>query len=204
MSDSSIVVSQPAKPAALVLLFHGVGSSAADLVPLAKLVAHQRPDAMVVSVSAAQPSSFGAGRQWFSVAGITEVSRPGRIAQAMPAFESAVAQWQAQAGVGPAGTTFIGFSQGTIMSLEATQVADLAARVIGLSGRFAQAPRRAPAGVVFRFIHGAVDPVIDPRFSVEAAETLRTAGADATAQIVPGLGHGIDERAARLVLEALA
>ncbi|MES2482077.1 MAG: esterase [Pseudomonadota bacterium] len=203
MSDSSIVVSQPAKPAALVLLFHGVGSSAADLVPLAKLVARQRPDAMVVSVSAAQPSSFGSGRQWFSVAGITEESRPGRIAQAMPAFESAVAQWQAQAGVGPAGTTLIGFSQGTIMSLEATQVADLAARVIGLSGRFAQAPRRAPAGVVFRFIHGAVDPVIDPRFSVEAAQSLRALGADATAQIVPGLGHGVDDRVARLVLEAL-
>lgn len=56
---------------------------------------------------------------------------------------------------------------------------------------------------MFRFIHGQVDPVIDPRFSAEAAQALRALGADATAQILPGLAHGIDERVARLVLEAL-
>jgi len=32
----------------------------------------------------------------------------------------------------------------------------------------------------------------------------RALGADGTAQIVPRLAHGIDERAAKLVLEALA
>jgi phospholipase/carboxylesterase len=185
-------------------LVQGVGASAANLVPLARLITGQQPDAMVVSVSAAHPSAFGGGREWFSVAGVTEENRPGRVAQAMPSFEGAVTKWQAEAGVGTPQTTLIGFSQGAIMSLEATQVTALAARVIGLSGRFAQPPRRAPAGVVFRFIHGEVDPVIAPRFSVEAAERLRALGADATAQIVPGLAHGIDERAAQLVLEALA
>jgi len=204
MSDSSVIVAQPADPAALVLLFHGVGSSAASLVPLARLIARQQPHAMVVSVSGPHPSSFGAGWEWFSVAGITEENRPSRIAGAMPSFERAVAKWQAEAGVGTSQTTLIGFSQGAIMSLEATQVTDLAARVIGLAGRFGQPPRRAPAGMVFRFIHGEIDPVIDPRFSVEAAKRLRALGADAKAQIVPGLAHGIDERAATLVLEALA
>lgn len=204
MSNASVIVSRPANPASLELLFHGVGSSATNLVPLARLVAAHRPEAMVVSVSAAHPSHFGAGREWFSVAGITEENRPGRIAQAMPAFETAVAHWQAHAGVGPAQTTLVGFSQGAIMSLEATQATALAGRVIALSGRFAQAPRRAPAGVVFRFIHGALDKVIDSRFSIDAAERLHALGADATAQIVPGLAHGIDERVARGVLEALA
>jgi phospholipase/carboxylesterase len=58
--------------------------------------------------------------------------------------------------------------------------------------------------VSFRFIHGLDDPVIDARFSVEAAEGLRALGGDASAQLVPGLGHGIDERAATGVLESLA
>ena len=78
-----------------------------------------------------------------------------------------------------------------------------ATRVIAVSGRFALSPRRAPAGVVFRFVHGDQDPVIDPRFSVAGAEALQALGADARVQLVPGLGHGIDERAARGVLEAM-
>ena len=203
MTGRSIVVARPASPQALVLLFHGVGSSPASLVPLARLVASERPDAMVVSVEAAHPSPLG-GREWFSVAGVTEANRPSRVAGALPAFEAAVRKWQAEAGVGPANTILMGFSQGAIMSLEATQAADdLARRIVSISGRFAQPPRRAPTGVSFRFVHGQNDPVIDARYSVEAAETLRSMGADAAAQLVPGLGHGIDERAARLVLESL-
>ena len=204
MTDPSVIVAKPAHPDALVLLFHGVGSTAANLVPLAQRIARDKPGAMVVSVAGAYPSTLGAGREWFSVAGITEQGRPARIAQALPAFEQAVAKWQAEAGVGAGRTSLVGFSQGAIMALEATQVTGLAARVVSLAGRFAQAPRRAPAGVAFRFIHGDVDRVIDVRFSAEAAEVLRTLGADATAQIVPGLGHGIDARAAQLALEALA
>ena len=91
-----------------------------------------------------------------------------------------------------------------LTALEATQVTDLAARVVSLAGRFAQAPRRAPAGVALRFIHGDADLAIDARFSVEGAERLRMLGADATAQIVPGLGHGFNARAAQLALAALA
>jgi phospholipase/carboxylesterase len=201
--DGSIVVARPQAPRELVLLFHGVGSSAANLVPLAQRIARRRPQAMVVSVDAAHPSTLGSGREWFPVAAITEASRPARIAAALPAFESAVRKWQAEAGVGPAGTTLVGFSQGAIMSLEATQAADLAHRVVSISGRFAQPPRRAPAGVVFRFVHGENDPVIEARFSAEAVQALQSLGGDASAHLVPQLGHGIDERAAQRVLESL-
>jgi phospholipase/carboxylesterase len=203
MNDGSIIVAQPQARRELVLLFHGVGSTASNLIPLAQRIARQQPQAMVVSVHAPHPSSSGAGRQWFPVAGVTEANRPERIAAAMPEFEGVVRKWQAEAGVEPAGTTLVGFSQGAIMSLESTQVADLAHRIVALAGRFAQPPRRAPAGVAFRFVHGENDPVIDARFSLEAAETLRSLGADATAKLVPGLGHGIDERAAQLVLQDL-
>ncbi|KQT11373.1 esterase [Ramlibacter sp. Leaf400] len=203
MSDGSVVVARPQAPRALVLLFHGVGSSPANLVPLAQLIARQQPHARVVSVEGAHPASFGAGREWFPVAGVTEANRPERVAAALPSFESAVRKWQAEAGVAPAGTALVGFSQGAIMSLEATQAADLAHRVVAISGRFAQPPRQAPAGVTFRFVHGESDSVIPARFSVEAADRLRSLGADASAQLVPGLAHGIDDRAARLVLQAL-
>lgn len=203
MRDASVIVSRPEAATRLVLLFHGVGSSAANLAPLGRAIAQAHPGAMVVSVDAPHASTLGSGREWFSVAGITEQNRPERIANVMPLFLETVAKWQQSSGIGPEGTALVGFSQGAIMSLEATQVANVAHRVVAISGRFAQPPRRAPANVTFRFVHGENDPVIDARFSVQAAECLRSLGADGSARLVPGLGHGIDERAAQLILESL-
>ncbi|WBY01351.1 esterase [Ramlibacter tataouinensis] len=206
MNDASIVAARPQGPATeLVLLFHGVGASAANLLPLAEWIAAARPGAFVVSVDAPQPSGLGGGREWFSVLGVTEDNRMPRIDAAMPLFRQAVAHWQRESGAGAERTTLIGFSQGSIMSLESTQDGDpLAARVVALSGRFAQPPRRAPAAVRFHFIHGADDPVIAARFSVEAAQALERLGGRATVDVLPGLAHGIDARAAQLAAGYLA
>ena len=201
MHDASIVLARPAVATQLILLFHGVGSSAANLVPLGEAIAQARPEAMVVSVDAPHPSTLGSGREWFSVVGITEQNRPERIAQAMPLFLATVAHWQQPSGVGPAGTVLVGFSQGAILALEATQVDTApAACVVALAGRFAQAVRRAPQGLQFHLIHGEQDTVVAPKSSVEAAHALQAVGGDVTLDLLPGLGHGIDARALRLVL----
>ena len=76
--------------------------------------------------------------------------------------------------------------------------------VDSLAGRFAQPVRRAPPAVRFHLIHGADDPVIRPAFSREAAPALQQFGAEATVDVLPGLGHGIDIRAAKLVAGYLA
>ena len=205
MTDASIVVARPENAAHLVLLFHGVGSSAGNLVPLAKVIVKARPDAMVVSVDGPYPSGPGAGRQWFSVAGVTEQNRPDRVKQALPLFLDTIARWQLASGLGADSTTLVGFSQGAIMALEATQSGDPQALcVIALAGRFAQPVRRAPPDVRYRLIHGAGDPVIRPAFSLEAAPVLRQLGAEVTVDVLPGLGHGIDMRVAKLVAGYLA
>ncbi|MES2937187.1 MAG: esterase [Pseudomonadota bacterium] len=205
--NSSIVVQRPGgTPAELVLLFHGVGASADDLVPLARHVARARPQAMVASIGAPFPFDMGEGRQWFSLLGVTEADRPARVAAAMPAFAGAVAHWQAGSGVAAGRTTLIGFSQGAIMALEATQAdlpKPLACRVIAIAGRFAQPVRRAPASVALHLIHGADDPVIAVQQSVRAAEALRQLGADTTLDVLPALGHGVDQRVVELVVSYL-
>lgn len=99
-----------------------------------------------------------------------------------------------------AGTTLIGFSQGSIMALESTQLREtLAARVISLAGRFAAPPRVAPAATQVHLLHGEQDQVIDPRYSLLAAEALRALGATVSVELFPGLGHGIDARVAARV-----
>lgn len=94
MFEDSIVVARPQNAAQLVLLYHGVGSSAASLVPLGEAIAQACPDAMVASVDGPRPSTLGSGREWFSVVGITEQNRPERIAEAMPLFLDSVTHWQ--------------------------------------------------------------------------------------------------------------
>ena len=206
MPDASVVVARPAAAKLLVLLFHGVGSSAANLVPLGEAIAQAHPDAMVVSVDAPHPSTLGSGREWFSVLGVTEQNRPARIARALPLFLAAIAHWQQAAGIAPEQTVLVGFSQGAILALESTQVQGppAAARVIALAGRFAEPVRRAPAGVHFHLVHGEADTVVPARSSVEAAAALQAHGAQVTLDLLPGLGHGIDGRAVGFVLQRIA
>ncbi len=202
---TSIVIQQAAQAAqSLILLFHGVGASASDLVPLGQVLARALPQAQVVSVQAPHASDLGSGYQWFSVQGVTPVNRAARVAQAMPAFEATVAEWQRQAGVGPAATVIIGFSQGSIMALESTQLPTaLAHRVVAIAGRFAQPPRQAPLGASVHLLHGEQDGVIPAAEGRDAAARLRDLGATVTLDLYPGLGHGVDSRVAERIVKLL-
>lgn len=204
--DDAIIVQKPSGTVEqLVLLFHGVGARAQDMVPVASQLAQVLPQALVVSVNGPQPSDGGAGRQWFSVAGVTEANRSGRIASAMPLFQSTVRHWQTLAGVAADNTTLVGFSQGAIMALASTQQPpQLAGRVIAFAGRFAQAPQVAPTATTIHLIHGDADAVMNVQHSVVAASQLEALGAKVTIDIVAGMAHGIDARMVACALRKLA
>jgi phospholipase/carboxylesterase len=207
MQDALIIqrpAAQGAAPQELVLLFHGVGASAKNLEPLGSFLAQWRPQAWIVCVQAPLVTESGRGRQWFSVMGITEANRPARVVEAMPRFVDTVTSWQRHAGADAASTTLIGFSQGAIMALESTQQGQgLAGHVVAIAGRFAQAPRQAPAGTVVHLMHGEQDRVMPMALAVEGASALRALGASVTLDAFPGLDHGVDERVARRIGECL-
>jgi phospholipase/carboxylesterase len=202
--NDSLVLQAPARPAQLVLLFHGVGATPRDLAPVGQHIAQAHPDAHVASIAAPDASDFGSGRQWFSVRGVTEENRPARVQETLPRFLATVREWQHRAGVGPAQTTLVGFSQGAIMALASSTATEApAARVVSLSGRFDQLPTAAPQGVRFHFIHGDADPVIAIANAASAAHRLQQLRASATFDAIPGLGHGIDARALAALLQRL-
>lgn len=207
MHERACVLARPPDSHQLLLLFHGVGATARDLLPLGEALARDRPRATVVSVEAPHAAPWGSGYAWFSVDGITEENRPARIAEAMGLFLATVRHWQDQTGLGPAATVLVGFSQGAIMALESTQATsprDAAAHtVVALAGRFAVPVRRAPPDVGFHLIHGDSDSVVLPRWSAEAAQQLHALGGRVTHDRVAGLGHGIDGRMLRCMLERL-
>jgi len=198
-----ILVQAPAAASQLFLLFHGVGASAAGLVPLGQRLAQAFPQAAVVSVPSPFESDLGAGRQWFSVRGVTEDNRVERIAAAMPLFERTVHQWQRRFEVDTAATTLVGFSQGAIMSLESARTGKaLAGRVVSIAGRFATLPEAAPHCAV-HFIHGQDDAVIPARYAVDAAERLAALGADVTSDVLSFAGHQITPAMATAMLQRL-
>jgi phospholipase/carboxylesterase len=202
MHEHSVVIQQPANASQLVLLFHGVGSTAANLAPLGEAIAKTFSNTSVVSVNAPHASTLGSGREWFSVVGITEQDRSERIAKAMPMFDQCVERWQGKTGVTAAQTVLVGFSQGAIMSLESTQTGDQprAARVVSLAGRFAEPVRTVPSNLKYHFIHGAQDGVVAPHFAQQASEQITALGGLATLDMLEGLGHSIDPRELRLLL----
>lgn len=188
--------------AKLLLLFHGVGSSAEGLAPLGQALASQRPNAWVISVRSPDRSDLGQGWQWFPVQGVTETNRPERIASAMPAFMERIRVWQSETSVSPLNTTLVGFSQGAIMALESTQLSGAsrhAARVVAIAGRFAQPPRIKPENVAVHLLHGEQDHVISVRLAMEAERQLQALGASITLDRFAGLGHGIDARVVQAI-----
>jgi phospholipase/carboxylesterase len=206
--QDTLIIQQPASKNSgaqeLLLLLHGVGSNAHDLEPLGRFLAQRRPRAWVVSVQAPLGSEGGRGWQWFSVSGITGANRSARIAEAMPRFIDTVHHWQRQAGADAASTTLVGFSQGSIMALEATQQGStLAGRVVAIAGRFARQPRLAPQHTVVHLMHGDQDRVMPLALAIDAAATLRSLGAQVTLDEFSGLGHGVDARVLRRIAERL-
>ena len=202
--NEALVLQRPEAPRELVLLFHGVGATARDLAPVGQQIAAAFPDALVASSPGPDASDLGAGRQWFSVRGVTEENRPARVQETLPRFLATVQDWRQQAGLGAAQTTLVGFSQGAIMALAAAAAPQPpAARVVSLSGRFDQLPVRAPAGVTFHFIHGEQDPVIAASHAAAAVKRLQELGTPVTLDLLPGLGHGIDGRALAALLARL-
>lgn len=205
MPDNLIVQMPADAPGQLFLLFHGVGATPESMLPLGQRLAREFPSAAVLSVAGPDASDLGTGRQWFSVRGVTEENRAGRIASTLPRFVETVRALQRDTGTTAAQTALVGFSQGGIMSLEASLLPDepLAGRVVSLAGRFANLPSQAPAETTLHFIHGRRDPVIAYEHTVKAAEHLVALGGDLTADIVPGLGHMVDEQVADLLVERL-
>jgi phospholipase/carboxylesterase len=189
----------------LVVFLHGVGSSGADLARLGPIFARKLPGLAFAAPDGPEAFDQAAmGRQWFSVLGVTAANRPARVAAAAPAFDAVVDAAIAAAGTVVERTVLAGFSQGTIMSLDAVARGRRFAGVIGWSGRMATVPAVRLEGLPIRLIHGEADGVIPVTESDAARDRLAAAGAVVDVVRLPGEGHGIGPVAVAAGIEFLA
>ena len=193
------------RPEQLMILLHGWGATADDMALLAGVLRRAFPQAAVLAPQGFEAVDTGlAGRQWFSLAGITEANRPARVAAALPRLVDWVRAAQAATGVGPQATALFGFSQGAILSLELVQQHDgLAGRVLSFSGRYAALPDHAPQLTTLHFFHGETDTVIPAAQSRMAIDRLAELNGDATVDLAEGIGHELPPELMQCALHRL-
>ena len=206
MPDLSLVLQQPPEAAAqLILLCHAAGADAASLLPLGERLGETFPMATIVSLQAQAPAGSHNGFEWFALGDVTEQNRPARVAQALPALQASVRDWQERSGVTAAATALIGVSQGAEMVLEMSKLQPMvASRVIAMGGRFTTMPDTPPAVTTIHFLHGKLDTLVPYRHSIAAAHHLRDMGSDITAEVVPFVGHELHPDLIELAINKLS
>jgi phospholipase/carboxylesterase len=195
MPDTLQLAPAPLRPQSLLVLLHGWGSTAQDMAVLAQALCPAMPEALALAPQGFEPADgHPAARQWFDVKGMTPTNRAQRVAQALPRLVQWVRDAQQRTDVPPERTVLAGFSQGASMAVELALAHDgLASRVLAFAGRCATPPAHAPRRTALHFLLGADDPLLSPEQAQATVERLRALGGEATLDLAPGLGHGIDE-----------
>ncbi len=195
-------------PKQLVVLCHGLGADAYDLIDLAPSWAGSCPDALFSSVNAPETHYSGFGRQWWAVSDRRpEVMADGarRAAGFLNAFLDAEL---ARLNLPLDAYALMGFSQGAMTVLYTGLRRPVAPRaILAFSGALiapetfeAERKNRAPVLLV----HGEADGQVPVHRSRDAETVLQAAGVPVESLYIPNLGHGIDDSGIAMGGAALA
>src|ERR1051326_5908015 len=106
------------KPRRLVILLHGLGADGNDLIGLQQYWGRLVPDAEFISTNAPFACDMAPyGYQWFSVQDRTPASVLAGVRAAAPMLDAFIDEEVQKRGLTESDTAFVGFSQGTLMSL---------------------------------------------------------------------------------------
>ncbi|HEY4043916.1 MAG TPA: prolyl oligopeptidase family serine peptidase [Rhodopila sp.] len=186
-----------AKPRQLVVLSHGLGADAFDLIDLAPSWQHACPDALFASVHAPFLHDSGFGRQWWSVADRSPAVVEAGARSAAAYLHGFIDAELLRIGLPSEAYAMMGFSQGAMISLFTGLRRPAAPRaILAFSGALiapqalqTERANRAPVLIV----HGEADEVVPVSSSHDAEAALIAAGVPVEAHYIPRLGHGIDD-----------
>ena len=183
----------------LVVFVHGYGADGNDLLGLSEPLAPHLPGTVFMSPDAPEVCTGNPmGFQWFPIPWIDGSSEEEAITGLLRAADDLNAFLDAaleDEGLTPDRLALVGFSQGTMLSLQITpRRPEPVAAVVGFSGRLMQ-PELLEDEVVSRppvlLIHGDADDVVPPQSLPEAGNALSQAGFDVYAHVSKGAGHTI-------------
>lgn len=183
----------------VVVFLHGYGADGGDLLGLAEPLAQHLPDTAFYAPDAPDRTANNPfGYQWFPIPwldGSSEAEAAEGLAASAADLNAYLDIVIAAEGITPDKLALIGFSQGTMISLEvAPRRPQEIAGVVAFSGRLLRPERLATEAVVkppVLLIHGDADPVVPFEDMQKAAEALMAAGFETYGHVMKGTGHGI-------------
>jgi len=195
-----------AKPKQLIILCHGLGADAYDLIDLAPSWQHACPDALFASVHAPFPHESGFGRQWWSVGDRSPLVAEAGVRTAAPYLHGFIDAELARLELPAEAYAIMGFSQGAMMALftglrhrpAPRAILAFSGALIAPNSLAAELKNRAPVLLV----HGESDEAVPVSRSRDAEAALQAAGVPVEAHYIPRLGHGLDDTG--IALGALA
>ena len=186
-----------AKPRQLVILCHGLGADAYDLIDLAPSWQHACSDALFASVHAPFQHDSGFGRQWWSVADRSPSVMEAGVRNAAPYLHGFIDAELARLDLPADAYAIMGFSQGAMISLYTGLRRPVAPRAILAFSGVLVAPETLQAECANRapvlLVHGEADEAVPVQRSRDAEAALVAAGIPVEAHYIPRLGHGIDD-----------
>ena len=172
----------PAEASHRLVLLHGWGADADDLLDLGPLLVG--PEVSVVALRAPEPHPYGTGRQWYGLQPIDWSQLPGARAALKLRLEELAGS------VPLARTVLLGFSQGGAMALDVGSSLPLAG-IVACSGYPHEGWQPGTAVAPVLLSHGREDPVVPFAASEAVQEQLLAAGQSAELLAFNG-GHTID------------
>lgn len=196
------------KATSLVILLHGYGADGNDLFGIAQALAPHLPNTAFRSPNAPEPCAVNPmGRQWFPISWLDGCSEQAMAEGAQRAAKTLHAYFDeamAEEGIAADRTIIIGFSQGTMMSLNVTLRRDETfAGVIGFSGRVVDidGTGEITSKPPVLLVHGDQDEMVPVQSIHDARKALDEAGVSVKWHISQGIGHGISPDGLGLALQ---
>ncbi|WP_031934451.1 alpha/beta hydrolase [Candidatus Hepatobacter penaei] len=182
------------EPETLVVLFHGYGAHAGDLLFLAEVWSSLLPTTGFLSLDAPHAlDDQRCGRYWFT---LEDYDMP-RIRQAIgdlgPSVRAALEPYMSPWGLAWSKVAFCGFSQGAAMALTLGLYDLPVGGVLGYAGVFVPPAGETPQpGVHVCMIHGDADDVVPIDLFYASEKKLTMLGVPFRGLVCPGVGHSLD------------
>jgi phospholipase/carboxylesterase len=185
----------PARGAAthLVVLCHGYGSDGNDLIGLAPYWQRLLPTVAFAAPNAPERCAGSPGYQWFAISRLDPQEAQRGVEAASASLDAFLDAELTRLNLPGDRLALVGFSQGTMMSLQ-VGLRRATAAIVGFSGMLAGEPPKLGAGAPpILMVHGDADPMIPANALFAGAAALGHAGARVQWHLSAGLGHSIDE-----------
>ena len=194
----------------LIVFVHGYGADGADLFSLSDILAPKFPTAAFAAPNAPSRSAMNPmGYEWFPIPwidGSSEAAMQAGFLAAATALHTYLDDELARHEVPREALALVGFSLGTMMSLEVGPWrAESPAAIVGFSGRAAQQERigAGPQRPPVLLVHGDRDEVIPVTDLYKTSDALGAAGFATRWHVSQGVGHGIAPDGLQLAVEFL-